>query len=206
MKFSTVFLCLLLFTPQVFSEDPVAKTIAVFGALDSMFSSYCKDGGQFPQSAGAISEVMNVLIKHSNNYLGGIVLAIDGWGHPVRYYYNESERVFFLISYGADGNPDAGLYDSRGKPTLTSVISIERPEQDLICKHDLNSDRNCRVLTQPAANPRNAASPSDEDSHQTLNPHLNDLASTMEKLQTTITRMRRIGSALQSFSNQNHRY
>jgi hypothetical protein len=141
---------------------------------------------------------------------GNVFIAMDGWGHPLHYYYNESEKTFFLISYGADERPDAGLYDSSGRPTLTSVTSTESPEQDLMCKHDLNSDQKCRVLTQPSSSSRNAKNPPESDHSQSLNPHLNDLANSMEnaatRQQTTTTRMRRIGSALKSFSDQNHRY
>src|SRR5262245_27151982 len=144
MRSVVLFFLTLLLCGSVIADDPVTRTVGIFNSLDGSFSSYCRDGGQFPGSAGSIPDVMNALMSHSQTFCLRAALSADGWGNPLHYFYSEKDKPFFLISYGADNRADSGLYDSSGRPTVRTMENV-RPEQDLICKHDLRSDNSCRL-------------------------------------------------------------
>lgn len=56
----------------------------------------------------------------------------DSWGHNYAFLTDKSHGKYWIISYGADGKPDAGIYDSQGIPKDNAAAKTSNPNDDII--------------------------------------------------------------------------
>ena len=58
--------------------------------------------------------------------------SLDAWGNPLVYRCMESKGPYWIISYGADGKPDSGIYDESGVPARSAAKPTSEDEADII--------------------------------------------------------------------------
>ena len=59
---------------------------------------------------------------------------LDAWNHPIHYYCLDSGGPFWLISYGSDGFPDAGIY-KKGIPIVNEMFLLSAGS-DIVYRND----------------------------------------------------------------------
>lgn len=104
-------------------------------------------------------------------YIKNALVIKDPWGRPLVYHTDISGLRYWIISYGADGKPDQGIYDQKGLPLENAAGKTTGPNDDVIFSEGgiirgresdlssvataqnskLNMDDNCAVLSDEVA-------------------------------------------------------
>jgi len=56
----------------------------------------------------------------------------DAWGNPFRYLLDETHQMPCLISFGANGEAEAGRYDAAGMPKSLEQETTTDPNADIV--------------------------------------------------------------------------
>jgi hypothetical protein len=77
-------------------------------------------------------EVASVTIQIPNR----TIPTKDAWGNDFQYRRDPESKHFWLISYGSDGKPDSGVYDTNGFPNKEKYPPTSDAKSDIILRDD----------------------------------------------------------------------
>jgi type II secretion system (T2SS) protein G len=96
--------------------------------ISSLVHSYKTHSGSFPNAkdmpslAAVLSERIAIRKKSEPQFEFPMT---DEWGHPFKYVLDPSSN-FWIISFGADGKPEDGIYDRNGVPLKASTTLAKK--------------------------------------------------------------------------------
>lgn len=106
-------------------RDQAMKDLERFGEACDFCISRDGELPKFTSVAGLMEELQPL-------YLVKFFPPQDPWGTQYVALTDPSRQWFWIISYGADGKPDPGIYDAKGFPTQKAVAKTTTENSDLI--------------------------------------------------------------------------
>ena len=105
------------------------QTIADMRAIGTAVEAFFIDYNAYPlEKEGKIE---NLRSKVEPNYIRELPLQ-DAWGNPFFYRCVEPRGPYWIISHGADGMPDAEIYDEHGIPVPSAAMQTSEESADIV--------------------------------------------------------------------------
>jgi Type II secretion system (T2SS), protein G len=89
------------------------RTLSDMRAIGTACEAYAVDSNQYPYSFS--TKVSDLISSLEPIYIKTLPVK-DGWGQELIYYTDPTFQIYWIISTGADGKREVGIYDSYGTP------------------------------------------------------------------------------------------
>lgn len=114
---------------QLENAQKQLRTKADIRAACTSIEAFSVDSNHYP--SGKTGRLADLVTSVEPKYIKKLPL-IDGWGNEFKYYLATDQGPYWIISYGADGKPEAGIYDSKGIPLPNATGKTSEPAADII--------------------------------------------------------------------------
>lgn len=109
------------------SMHPIKTTMADMRAFATACEAYAVDNNLYP-AGNKPQDLVPVL---EPMYIKKLPLK-DGWGNDYLYMTDSDHQNYWVVSLGADGKQDSGIYNSRGYPLKEEYPPTSDPTADII--------------------------------------------------------------------------
>lgn len=106
---------------------PYNQTMEKMKAIAFALEAFAADHDSYPEG----KTIMELKEKVEPQYVKELPLK-DDWGKMFVYKTDDSRQTYWIISYGADGKPDSGIYDSKLLPNKSAAVETTNPGDDII--------------------------------------------------------------------------
>ena len=104
------------------------QTLAAMRSIGMACEAYAVDTNQYPYSSS--TKVSDLISSLEPIYIKTLPIK-DSWGQDLIYYTNSTEN-YWIISMGADGKREVGIYDSNGFPLPSAAGATNDLNADII--------------------------------------------------------------------------
>ena len=103
-------------------------TMSLMTTIGLAVEAYAVDTNTYPREVNG--NIQNIVSKIEPTYIKQFPLK-DAWGNLFKYYSADRE-TYWVISFGADGKAESGIYNANGFPGQNAAGETTGPDADLI--------------------------------------------------------------------------
>jgi hypothetical protein len=136
MKKWIPFFILCVFCPVLSSAgiEEAKKTMKDMFWLQNRADMYLIIHNRYP-AVGNIKEFAKEVESITRELRNREIPMKDAWGNEFQYRSDSEHKNVWISSYGSDGKPDSGIYDSSGIPDKEEYPPTSDPKNDIILKN-----------------------------------------------------------------------